>query len=76
MTNLHFYKRHLTPIRENYALALEKTPYRENFQDYEGSLISKGLKEEILQSLGSNARCSSSSIKNKSIQTFSIETDF
>lgn len=51
-TSLHFFKRDLTPLRENYAQCNEKTPYKQNFQNYEGSLMSKELKDGLLTSLG------------------------
>jgi hypothetical protein len=58
---MHFYKRDLTPLKENFALCPEKLPYKQNFQNYEGSLLSKGFKEELLSSLGTGVRCIQSS---------------
>eukprot|EP00347_Sterkiella_histriomuscorum_P009800 403339843 len=74
-TSLHYYKRDLTPLRENYAMCSEKTPYKSNFQNYQGSLMSKGLKDGILNNLGDGVKCISSNTKNKSIQTFTIEVE-
>lgn len=47
-TSMHHYKRDLTPLKENFGVCNEKTPYRDNFQDYEGSLLSSNFKEEML----------------------------
>ena len=56
-TSMHYYKRDLTPVKEIFATCNEKTPYKSNFQDYEGSLISKGFKNDLLSSLGENVKC-------------------
>ncbi|CDW87238.1 UNKNOWN [Stylonychia lemnae] len=74
-TSLHFYKRDLTPLKENYSMCPDKTPYKSNFQNYQGSLISKGFKDELLSSLGTGVKCVSSNAKNRSIQTFTIEVE-
>jgi hypothetical protein len=76
MTNMHHYKRDLTPVKEIFAHTNDKTPYRDNFLDYEGSLLSSDFKHEILQSLGSRVRCQTQvSGKNRSIQTYFIESE-
>ena len=49
---MHFYKRDLSPIKETFAWCNDRTPYKSNFQKYEGSLMSKGFKEEMINSLG------------------------
>ena len=72
---MHFYKRDLTPVKENYAFCNDKTPYKQNFQNYEGSLMSKTLKNELLNSFGGQARCVSSSVSSKRFSTFQILTD-
>ena len=54
---MHFYKRDLTPLREQYAQNNEKTPYKANFQNYDGSLMGKSFKEELLNNLGGDIRC-------------------
>ena len=72
---MHYYKRDLSPILENFTQCSEKLIYKQNFQDYEGSLISKGFKDELLTNLGNGVRCVSTSIKNRTMQTYIIETD-
>ena len=67
---MHFYKRDLTPLREQYAQNNEKTPYKANFQNYDGSLMGKSFKEELLNNLGGDIRCQSSSFLGRRISTF------
>jgi hypothetical protein len=54
---MHNYKRDLTPVKEIFASCNERTPYKSNFQDYEGSLISQGFKDELLKGLGEGVKC-------------------
>jgi hypothetical protein len=49
---MHHYKRDLSPLKETFAICSDKTPYKSNFQDYEGSLINSNFKDELLTSLG------------------------
>ena len=72
---MHHYKRDLTPLKENYAYNNEKTPYKSNFQNYDGSIMSKGFKDGVLNSLGTGVKCISSSVCGKKITTFSIVTE-
>lgn len=69
MTQLHYYKRDLTPVKENFLCfnTDDKTPYKSNFQNYEGSLLSKTFKDEMISSLGTGVKCVSSNSKNRSI---------
>lgn len=78
---MHHYKRDLSPLKEIFAQCNDKTPYRSNFQDYEGSLINSNFKDELLTSLGQGVKCvtqTSNGMKsgNRTIQTFLIESDF
>ena len=88
---MHYYKRDLTPVKEIFASCNERTPYRSNFQDYEGSLISQGFKDELLKGLGEGVKCvtqssggndahrassHTASKVNRSIQTFLIDDTF
>ena len=57
LTSMHYYKRDLTPVKEIFASCNERTPYRSNFHDYEGSLISQGFKDELLKGLGEGVKC-------------------
>jgi hypothetical protein len=56
-TSMHYYKRDLTPVKEIFAQCSEKLPYRDNFQNYEGSLMSASLKDDLLKGLGDGVRC-------------------
>lgn len=46
---MHFYKRDLSPIKENFAFCNEKTPYKGNFNNYESNLMGRGFKDNILK---------------------------
>jgi hypothetical protein len=48
---LHYYKRNLTPIKESFGFCNEKTPYRSNFDNYKGTLISAHFRNELVGSL-------------------------
>lgn len=72
---MHFYKRDLTPLKENYAICQEKLPYKQNFQNYEGNLMSKAFKNQMLNNLGGQVRCVSSSVSSKRFSTFQIITE-
>ena len=56
---MHFYKRDLSPVNELFSQCNEKTPFKPNFQNYQGSLMSKNFKDEILSNLGEGIRCQS-----------------
>ncbi len=46
---MHHYKRDLTPVKEIYAVCDERPPYRDdNIKNYEGSLLSMTLKNDLL----------------------------
>ena len=68
---MHFYKRDLTPIKENFGCCNDRTPYKANFQNYEGALMGKSFKEELLNNLGGGIKCVSSSVSSKRFATFS-----
>ena len=83
---MHNYKRDLTPVKEIFACCNERTPYKSNFQDYEGSLISQGFKDELLKGLGEGVKCvtqssaslgvKSTTTANRTMQTFLIDDTF
>ena len=80
-TSMHHYKRDLSPLKETFASCNDKTPYRSNFQDYEGSLITQNFKDELLINLGQGVKCVTQTSNgmqsgNRTIQTFLIESDF
>ena len=71
-TCMHFYKRDLTPIREQFATFSDKLPYTPNFENYEGSLMSKTFKDELINNLGGTIRCQSATSRGLRINTFLI----
>lgn len=77
-TVMHQYKRDLTPLKEMYTVCDERPPYRdENIKNYEGSLLSMTLKNELLNNLGKGAKCLRSvsrGAKTQSILTFFIDS--
>ena len=41
---MHFYKRDLTPVKENFAAINPKTPYRQSFENYDINVLTKDFK--------------------------------
>lgn len=54
---IHYYKRDLSPIREMFPTCSIKTPYRQNFSNYEANMMSKDFKSSLLKSMGSGVKC-------------------
>lgn len=62
-TNMHFYNRHLEPIRENFKSDIsDQTPYNLNFETLNGSrdIMSHDFKSSLLKNMGENVKCMTS----------------
>ena len=72
---MHFYKRDLTPVKENFASINPKTPYRQSFENYDINVLTKDFKAGLQSSLGSGVKCQSNAGSDKRITTFSATTE-
>ena len=54
---IHYYKRDLSPVQEAFPHNNNKTPYRQNFSNYEVNMMSKDFKDSLLKSMGGNVKC-------------------
>jgi len=54
---MHFYKRDLTPVKENFTLINHKTPYRNSFEHYDINALGKNFIESLITSMGSGVKC-------------------
>ena len=54
---IHYYKRDLSPIREAFPQCSIKTPYRQNFSNYELNMMSKDFKSSLLKTMGGSVKC-------------------
>jgi len=72
---MHFYKRDLTPVKENFTLINHKTPYRNSFEHYDINALGKNFKESLISSMGSGVKCQSNTGSDKRITTFSATTE-
>ena len=72
---IHYYKRDLSPIRETFPQCSIKTPYRQNFSNYELNMMSKDFKSSLLKSMGGNVKCIQSTDQNRRIATYYNENE-
>ncbi len=72
---MHFYKRDLTPVKENLPLINPKTPYRQSFEQYDINALSKNFKANLISTMGAGVKCQSNSGSDKRITTFSATTE-
>ena len=54
---IHYYKRDLSPIREAFPQSSIKTPYRQNFSNYELNMMSKDFKKTLMKTMGGSVKC-------------------
>ena len=57
-TSMHYYKRDLSPVKE-YGIsgASSVSPYLANSQEYQGNIVNKAFKENMIQNLGAKTIC-------------------
>ena len=67
---IHYYKRDLSPVREMFPQCSIKTPYRQNFSNYEANMMSKDFKSSLLKSMGSGVKCIQSTDQNRRLSTY------
>ena len=67
---MHFYKRDLTPVKENFVSGNLKTPYRQSFEEYDISKMTNNFKNNLANSMGSGVKCINSGGGDKRITTF------
>ena len=67
---MHYYKRELSPIKENFPYGSYKSPYRQNFSNYDVNMMSKDFKDTLLKSMGGNVKCVQSTDNNRRILTY------
>jgi hypothetical protein len=72
---MHFYKRDLTPVKENFVQSNLKTPYRQSFEQYDLTQLSKNFKTNLANSMGEGVKCHNSGGGDKRITTFSSTTE-
>jgi hypothetical protein len=72
---MHFYKRDLTPVKENFVAGNLKTPYRQSFEDYDIANFSKSFKTNLANSMGTGVKCVNAGKGDKHISTFSSTTE-
>lgn len=54
---MHFYKRDLTPVKENFTLLNPKTPYRNSFEHYDIMSLGRTFKDNLTNSMGAGVKC-------------------
>ena len=47
-----------------------KTPYRQNFSNYQANMMSKDFKSQLLKSLGAGVKCIQSTDQNRKLSTY------
>ena len=67
---MHYYKRDLSPVHETFPICSQKTPYRQNFSNYEVNMLSKDFKSNLLRSMGSGVKCITSTDQNRRLSTY------
>ena len=67
---IHYYKRDLSPVRENFPICNIKTPYRQNFSNYDANMMSKDFKDSLLKSMGGNVKCIQTTDHKRRLSTF------
>lgn len=69
-SSIHYYKRDLSPIREHFPVCSIKTPYRQNFSNYDANMMSKDFKSSLLKSMGSGVKCIQSADQDRRLSTY------
>ena len=64
-TSMHYYKRDLSPIKENLNKGNPVSPYMNNLVQYQGNIVTQAFKNNMIRNLGSNSFC----ITQKSFMT-------
>ena len=72
---MHFYKRDLSPVKEQFPLPLKPSPYSKNFQNYGVNLSTSDFKRTLLKGMGDSVSCITSRSEAHSIQTFTTTNE-
>ena len=57
-------------MRESYPQCNMRTPYRQNFSNYQVNMMSKDFKDSLLKSMGGSVKCVQSTDQNRKISTY------